>query len=314
MIDVRRLSLLRELANRGTVSAAAAALHLTGPAVSQQLAVLEREAGVPLLERTGRTLSLTAAGHVLVAHADVILGNVARAESDLAALRGGPLGTVRIGAFPSVARAVVARLWRSAAVTGEPAPSLRLVTQEPEVSIPALLRRDIDLAVVHTYTLLPRDLPACDSAHLLDEEVLLALHPAEAARRQLAAGDRVELADFGAVDWVGPEPDTTCHDLVRRACGAAGFVVHPIAYASDFFVLLALVEAGAGAALVPPMTLPEHPPAVSLHPLAQPVTRVISVLARAGELRRPEIAHTVDALRSATADHLAEHQLGALPH
>lgn len=297
MLDVRRLSLLREFANRGTVSATAEALHLTGPAVSQQLAVLEREAGVPLLERTGRTLSLTAAGHVLVAHAEVLMGNVAQAESDLAALRGGTLGTVRIGAFPSAARAVVSRLWRSPADGG--APSLRLVEQEPEVSIAALMRGDVDLAVVHAYTLLPRDLPACDAAHLLDDEVVLALHPADAARRGLEPGRPARLPEFADADWLVPGPQTSCHEMIQRACGAAGFVVHPVAHATDFSVLTALVEAGAGVALVPRMALPECPRRLSLHPLAQPVTRIVSVLARAGESRRPEIRHTIDALHEA---------------
>jgi DNA-binding transcriptional LysR family regulator len=307
MLDVRRLLLLREFANRGTVSAAAEALHLTGPAVSQQLAVLEREAGVPLLERTGRTLSLTAAGHVLVAHAEVLLGNVAQAESDLAALRGGTLGTVRIGAFPSAARAVVSRLWRSATTAGgapRQVPGLRLVEQEPEVSIAALMRNDVDLAVVHAYTLLPRDLPACDAAHLLDDQVLLALHPADAARRGLKADQPARLTEFAEADWLVPGPETSCHEMIQRACGAAGFVVHPVAHATDFSVLTALVEAGAGVALIPRMALPECPHEISLHPLTQPVTRIVSVLTRAGESRRPELRHTLDALQEATASYL----------
>lgn len=312
MLDVRRLSLLREFANRGTVSATAEALHLTGPAVSQQLAVLEREAGVPLLERTGRTLSLTAAGHVLVAHAEVLLGNVAQAESDLAALRGGTLGTVRIGAFPSAARAVVSRLWRSPAPTigGAPrqAPSFRLVEQEPELSIAALMRSDIDLAVVHAYTLLPRDLPACDAAHLLDDQVLLALHPADAARRGLEIDQPARLTEFAEADWLVPGPETSCHEMIQRACGAAGFVVHPVAHATDFSVLTALVEAGAGVALIPRMALPEGEPEISLHPLTQPVTRTVSVLTRAGESRRPEIRHTIDALQEAAAAYLTRAQ------
>jgi DNA-binding transcriptional LysR family regulator len=311
MLDVRRLSLLREFANRGTVSATAEALHLTGPAVSQQLAVLEREAGVPLLERTGRTLSLTAAGHVLVAHAEVLLGNVAQAESDLAALRGGTLGTVRIGAFPSAARAVVSRLWRSATTAGgapRQVPSLRLVEQEPELSIAALMRSDIDLAVVHAYTLLPRDLPACDAAHLLDDPVLLALHPADAARRGLEIDQPGRLTEFAEADWLVPGPETSCHEMIQRACGAAGFVVHPVAHATDFSVLTALVEAGAGVALIPRMALPECPLEISLHPLTQPVNRTVSVLTRAGESRRPEVRHTIDALQEATADYLTRAQ------
>src|SRR6185312_13671280 len=100
MMDVRRLRLLRELSVHGTVTATAEALHLTGPAVSQQLAALEKEAGVPLLEKQGRTLRLTLAGQRLVEHADVILGNLAAADAELQALREGSRGTVSIAAFP----------------------------------------------------------------------------------------------------------------------------------------------------------------------------------------------------------------------
>ena len=168
MLDVRRLSLLRELANRGTIGAAAAALHLTGPAVSQQLAVLEREAGVPLLERQGRGLGLTSAGQMLLAHADVILANVAQAESDLAAIRGGALGTVRIAVFPSAARSVVSRLWTGSPASAEHRVGLRVIEQEPEFSVATLLQREADLALIHSYSLLPRELPRCEQIHLLD--------------------------------------------------------------------------------------------------------------------------------------------------
>jgi DNA-binding transcriptional LysR family regulator len=85
MLDVRRLRVLQQLASHGTVAATAEALHLTAPAVSQQLAVLEREAGLPVVERSGRTLRLTAAGELLLAHAEVVLGDLSAAESDLAA-------------------------------------------------------------------------------------------------------------------------------------------------------------------------------------------------------------------------------------
>src|SRR5689334_19750956 len=109
MLDVRRLRLLRDLRVHGTVTATADALHLSGPAVSQQLAALEREAGVPLLEKHGRTLRLTAAGRLLVDHAEVILGQLATVEADLRALRGGGRGLARVAVFPSAARVLIPR-------------------------------------------------------------------------------------------------------------------------------------------------------------------------------------------------------------
>jgi DNA-binding transcriptional LysR family regulator len=304
VIDVRRMELLRELSIRGTVSATARAMHLSGPAVSQQLAVLEREAGVPLLEKRGRTLAFTEAGRLLVTHADVVLADLASAEAQLAALRGGTLGTVRVAAFPSVARAVVARLW----VRGAAAATLdlRLLEREPEQAVEALLGRDADVAVVHAYSLLPRNLPDCDRASLLDDPVLLALHPAKAEALGLHAGAPVRLAELADARWLVPGAGTSCHEMIRRACGAAGFVPQVIAEATDFSVLAAMAAAGAGVALMPRMTVPDRLPGLSLHPLAQPVTRSISVLARSGESVHPAVRRTIDDLHAAAAAYAAD--------
>lgn len=299
MLDVRRLRLLREFSLRGTVAATADALRLTGPAVSQQLAALEREAGVPLLEKRGRTLALTPAGRLLATHAEVVLGNLATAEAELSALRGGALGTVRIAAFPSAARALVARLWPSEL-------ELRLVEQEPDRSVESLLAGDVDVAVVHAYSLLPRELPDRDRHHLLDEPVLLALHPEDAAARGLAPGAAAELSDFASANWLVPGPETSCHEMIRRACGAAGFVMKATAQATDFAVLAELVAAGAGAALIPRMALPERATGVSLHPLRQPVTRTVTALTRPGDSARPQVRRVLDGLCRAAAKNMSE--------
>src|ERR687898_517534 len=109
MLDLRRLRLLRELEARGTIHAAARALDYTPSAISQQLAVLEREAGAPLLERTGRTLRLTDAGRLLVEHAGALLDRMEAAEAELAALVAGrPAGTVRIASFQTAFLQLVA--------------------------------------------------------------------------------------------------------------------------------------------------------------------------------------------------------------
>src|ERR671927_1381055 len=103
MLDLRRLRLLRELNARGTIAAVADALQFTPSAVSQQLAALEREAGVPLLEKAGRGVRLTDPALVLVEHADALLERAALAEADLAAAAGTVAGRVRIASFQSVA-------------------------------------------------------------------------------------------------------------------------------------------------------------------------------------------------------------------
>ncbi|WP_432845110.1 LysR family transcriptional regulator [Amycolatopsis sp. CA-161197] len=292
MLEVRRLRLLHELAHHGTVAATAEALNLTGPAVSQQLAALEREAGTPLLERRGRTLAFTAAGELLVSHADVILSDLAAAESALAAVRSDGAGTVRVVAFPSAARTLVAPLW-----TNLPGVSLRLVEQEPESAIGTLLHQEADVAVVHSYSLLPRETPArCEEHHLADDPVLLAVPPALAEARALSDGQKVRLARFSAVPWLVPSKEYSCHEMIQRACGAAGFVPDVVAEATDFAVLTALVAAGAGVALIPRMALPDSHAPVSLHPLANPVSRKVYAVTRLGTGRRPDVGAVLTGL------------------
>ncbi|KOU44921.1 LysR family transcriptional regulator, partial [Streptomyces sp. WM4235] len=107
MLDLRPLPLLPELARRGTIAAVAEALAFSPSAVSQQLGVLEREAGLPLLEPTGRRARLPPAGEDLVRHAEAVLELLERAEADLAEARGGLAGVLRVGSFPTATRAIV---------------------------------------------------------------------------------------------------------------------------------------------------------------------------------------------------------------
>src|SRR2546423_6423635 len=146
MLDLRRLRLLRELSERGTIAAVADALRFTPSAVSQQLAALEAEAGVQLLVRAGRGVRLTDAALVLVGHADGLLERAAVAEAELAAAAGTVAGRGRVASFQSVALRIVIPAFEALA---RDAPRLRceLVEAEPEQSLPALALGDIDLAL-----------------------------------------------------------------------------------------------------------------------------------------------------------------------
>src|SRR3954465_4752530 len=146
MLDLRRLRLLRELHERGTIAAVADALRFTPSAVSQQLAILEREAGVPLLEKAGRGVRLTDPALVLVGHAEALLERAALAEADLAAAAGDVTGRGRIAAFQS--GALTLALPAMQALSRE-APRLRceLVEAEPEHALPALALGDVDLVL-----------------------------------------------------------------------------------------------------------------------------------------------------------------------
>jgi DNA-binding transcriptional LysR family regulator len=298
---------LAEFATRGTVAATAEALHLTGPAVSQQLAALERETGLPLLEKQGRTLRLTGAGQRLVDHAQVVLGQLAAAESDLVALRRGERGRVRIAAFPSVARTVLPGLWPDPDAGADDAaetPLIELVEHEPDQAEAALARHEVDLAVTHSYSLLPRPLPAgCERRDLFEEPVFLVLHPAEAADHGLAPGAAADLAAFADAAWLLPGTDTACHEMAQRACGAAGFVPRPVAVASDFAVLCALAARRAGVALVPRLALPDPAaPGLRVHPLRVPVRRSVHAVYRTGTGGHPGTRHVLDRLTELAPD------------
>ena len=180
MLDVRRLRVLHAVSAYGSVTAAAAALGYSAPAVSQQLAALERETGMKLTERVGRGLALTPAAVILVGHTDALLARLDAAEADLAALRDQVAGHVSLAAFASAARSIVPAAWAALAAS---APQVRIdVTQmEPEEALPALLRGETDVAVVHEYDLLPRPLdPLFERRELRPDPVLLAVpadHP-----------------------------------------------------------------------------------------------------------------------------------------
>src|SRR5215208_1971627 len=188
MLDLRRLRLLRELNERGTIAAVAEALQFTPSAVSQQLAQLEREAGVPLLERAGRGVRLTDAALVLVDHAEGLLERAALAEADLAAAAGSVSGRGRIAGFQSVSRHLALPAMKALA---RDAPQLRceMIEAEPEEALPALALGDIDLVLGDEWQHQPVRLPAgVERRELIREQVRVVLparHPV--ARRHHAA-------------------------------------------------------------------------------------------------------------------------------
>src|SRR5215216_4926094 len=181
MLDLRRLRLLRELSERGTIAAVADALQFTPSAVSQQLAMLERETGVRLLERAGRGVRLTDAALVLVDHAEALLERAALAEAELAAAAGTVAGRGRVAGFQSVALRLALP---AMAALARDAPRLRseLVEAEPEQALPALALGDVDLVLGDEWQHQPLRLPDGVERHELIHDpvslVLPARHPA----------------------------------------------------------------------------------------------------------------------------------------
>ena len=297
MLDVRRLRVLHAVSAYGSVTAAAAALGYSAPAVSQQLAALEREVGMRLTERAGRGVELTPAAHILVGHTDALLARLDAAEADLAALRDQIAGRVALAAFPSAAASLVPAAW---AALADSAPQVRLdlTEMEPEESLPAVLRGETDVAVAHEYDLLPRPLdPLFERRELLDDPVVLAI-PADSAL-SLAGLGPVPLAELAGQPFLAPRQATSCAEMIQRACARAGFVPRVVARASDFQVLLSLVAAGAGVTLVPGLAARWLPPRVRLVPPADPVTRRVFTVSRRGGDRKPAVRVVLDALSDA---------------
>ncbi|MEV0643961.1 LysR family transcriptional regulator [Phytomonospora sp. NPDC050363] len=298
MLDVRRLRLLRDLARLGTIAAVAEAHTYSASAVSQQLAALQREAGVELLERTGRRVTLTPAGVSLVEHAETVLAALEAASATLAAARSGLRGTVRIGAFPTAMRTL---LPAALVALARDRPSLDLMVRELDpVDMPDALRdRSLDVALLHDYDLAPvAPDPTVDSEPLLDETVFLAV---PAAMPGGSGGGPV--AAFRDADWILGAPGTLCHTVAVRTCQAAGYTPRTRHHTDDFTAVLALVAAGLGVALVPGLGAVSPPGGVRLIPL--PTTRRTRIAYRRGAGGHPAVAACVAAIRSATEDYLS---------
>jgi DNA-binding transcriptional LysR family regulator len=330
MLDVRRLRVLHAVSTYGSVTAAAAALGYSAPAISQQLAALERDVGMRLTERAGRGIELTPAAGILVVHTDALLAGLDAAESDLAALRDQVSGRVGLAAFPSAAATFVPAAWAALARTA-PHVQLDLTEMEPEESLPAVLRGQTDIAIAHEYDLLPRPLdPLFERRELLRDPVLIALpadHPlAVSADHPLAVSAdhplavppghpqtlpatapladpaaTVPLSALAGLPFLAPRTSTSCAEMIQRACARAGFVPTIVARATDFAVLLSLVAAGAGVTLVPALAARWLPPQVRLLTPAEPVTRQIFTVSRRGGDRKPAVRVVLDTLAAEAA-------------
>lgn len=288
--------MLREVASRGTIAAAAEALYMSPSAVSQQMAVLEREAGVPLLERQGRGVRLTAAGRQLVANAERILAEIERAEADLAASAEGIVAHVRISAFPTAARSIVIP---ALVALRERYPNLRvsMIDLEPEEAIPALKARELDLALTYEWDLLPTIEDAgIEREELLSEPVYLVLprnHPL--ARR----GGPVAMAELADENWIVGRDSTSMLDLVSAAGRQAGFTPRTDLHSMDFEVILAAVGAGLGVALGPTLALVGDLGDVTVRRISDlELNRSVWAATRRGSSSAPGISAVLTTLRA----------------
>lgn len=295
MLDVRRLRLLRELAREGTIAGAARACSLTPSAVSQQLALLQREVGTPLYFRDGRRLVLTEAATVLVEHTEQVLADLELARASVAALTSTVRGLLRLAAFPTAARALapdaIARCRAE-----HPDLRMRLSELETAEAVDAVRGGHVDIALVYEYSLLPRlREPGVRFEKLLTEPLLLALPtPVEDGPLPLSS-----LADR---PWIAAHQDDALHAMLERACAAAGFAPRLDFESSDYTVIFALVRAGLGVSIVPRLALESTDPDIALREIADvTLSRTTYAAIRAGSRRDPRIATVLDALHDVAA-------------
>jgi DNA-binding transcriptional LysR family regulator len=295
MLDPRRLAVLREFAVRGTIAGAADALSFTPSAVSQQLAQLQREAGVELFRKVGRRLELTDAGRTLVARADEVLARIEEIDAELAAQAEEVRGTIRVGAFQTAASAIVIPALDRLA---ERHPRLRveLVEAEAEESLPVLERGGLDVAIAEEYEHAPRPRSAqLRREYLEPDEMVLALpraHPAARGRRP------VSLASLHAIEWVAARADTAFGDMFARVCRSVGGFEPEIRHRVNEMELLLDIVASGAAALVPALGRPERDDRVAVRSIAEGrVSRALFVAVRESDRRRPSTAAVVAAFR-----------------
>ena len=306
MFELRHLQVFREVARLGSLSAAAEALAYTQPAVSQQMAALERRAGMPLLYRTTRGVRLTDAGEALLRHADAILAEQTVAERELEAIAGLRGGRVRMASFPTAGAALV-----PAAVSlfsaRYPDVALSVLEAEPEESVPMLRAGELDVALVAApnqpdgFGDLYRGI---DLHHLLDEPRYALLGPGH----RLVRRKRLRLSDLAGEARIELARGPTRHGRVYLEPGGEPEPGQPrVAFRSDDFnVVQGMVAAGAGIAVVPELALTNLRTDITIHSLASSAPmRAIAAATLAGVHRSPATIALLELLPEVVETHLA---------
>jgi DNA-binding transcriptional LysR family regulator len=302
-MDVRRLALLRELAQRGSVTAVARALHLTPSAVSQQLKALEREAGVPLTQRSGRGIVLTVPGRMLAETAKDVAVAIERAEAVWADFVEQPRGEVTLTVFPSVGQMLLpGLLHRVADVAG-----LTVICSDQDPLLPdfADLTPDHDIVVADAPGVLPgwRD-RGLVITELMREPLDIALPEAH------PLAERAELTPSDVIGerWIGV-PDSLPFDrILQRIEAITGLHADVVQRFADNGIAESMVAAGHGIAILPRFTTRDHENGLVTRPLAGIRSeRVIWAIQRPEVVARPSVRLVLQALRDEAHEFLLLH-------
>jgi DNA-binding transcriptional LysR family regulator len=290
MLDLRRLRLLSELARRGTIAEVARVVGYTPSAISQSLLQLEREVGVPLLERDGRRVRLTPAARGLVASTDRVLAELDAAEAELAVEHQTVRGEVVIGAFPSAAANLVVPAIADLAER-HPELSCSVVEHEPEDGIPLLRSGELDLLVSESYEgVEPAPTGGLESHPLMSEPLVLVLPRGNGAREPVA------LETLRDAPWIAGVAGTQFAAALEHACRSAGFAPRVVHRADDALLFRALVGSGLGIGLLPALACSGSDEVRYADVTPPPPRRKVSALVRRGAARRPSLVAVLDAL------------------
>ena len=289
MLDLRRLRLLRELARRGTITAVAEALSYSPSAVSQQLAALEKETGMRLLEPAGRRVRLTAQADLLVAHTEVLLEEMERAEAALAQSLNEIVGTLRVAAFQTAVLALVPHALSQLA-RQHPALRVEVTELEPEVALPALVAGEFDLVLGEEYPGQPLPRPRETERHDLLTDELHLITPTRWTERSLPS--------LTSRPFVMEPVGTTAREWTTAACRQAGFEPDVRYTTTDLQIHLRLVESGLAGALLPDLSGAAYRLDVVAHRLQGRPRRQIFTTVRRGAALHPKVQAFTTALKA----------------
>ena len=300
MFDVKQLRVLRAVAQHGSFSAAAAALSYTQPAISQQIAALEKRAGTTLVDRGSRGVRLTDAGEALVEHAEVVIARLAAAEAELEAIAGVRGGRVRMSSFPSAGASL---LPPAVALFSQhhPAVELTFVEQEPEDAVQMLRAAELEVALVFEFRGMSppefeRMFEGIELCHLIDDPMYLALPREHPAARKA----RVRLQDVRDDTWIQNDTTGPCGRLHLAACAAAGFEPRIGFQSDDYNVVQGLIAAGVGVSLLPALALTNLREDIVVRSLGSKApTRRIAAATLAGRYMSPATHAMLDILAEA---------------
>lgn len=245
--DLRRLRVLREFRERGTVTGTAAALHLTPSAVSQQLAGLSREIGFPVIEREGRRVKLTPRGAALLKHADGVFARLEQARLDLQSWDQTIRGELTVGAFSSALAGLLPRALTSLRAD-LPQLELSLRQLEPPGLFDLLDAGRVDIAIAVSFEGSPAAVDARYHRVELGPDVLDVALP---AAHRLAAEPRIDLRALRDDLWISGTPGGCCATITATACAAAGFTPRVAHRVDDWHAVTELVRQGHAVALLP---------------------------------------------------------------